>query len=81
MAIITWHNYLTFYKDRILTHCKSGLMCFKSCVSGGEVMCVFTAVFDIAENMFVAIQAAIEDEQHGELREDKTQLMRKKGRR
>lgn len=32
---------------------------------------------DIAENVVVVMQVAVEDENHGELREDKTQLMRK----
>ena len=41
-------------------------------------MCVFTTVFDFAENVFVVMQVAVEDETHGELGEDKTQLMRKR---
>lgn len=40
--------------------------------------CVFTAFFDIAENVFVVVQVAVEDEEHGELRKDKTQLVRKR---
>lgn len=40
--------------------------------------CVFTAGSDIAENVFVVTQVVVEDEKHGELRKDKTQLVRKR---
>lgn len=41
---------------------------------------VFTAGFDIVENVAVVAQVAVEDEQHGKLRKDKTQLRRKRER-
>lgn len=40
--------------------------------------CVVTAGVDIIENVLVIVQGAVEDEAHGELREDKTQLARKR---
>lgn len=43
-------------------------------------MCVFTAVFDFAENVFVLMQVAVEDETHGELGKDQTELKWKRKR-
>ena len=39
---------------------------------------VFTAGLDIGENVCVVMQVFVEDEAHGELSEDETQLMRKR---
>lgn len=40
-------------------------------------MCVFTTGFDVEKNVLVIMQVVMEDETHGELRKDKTQLMRR----
>lgn len=39
-----------------------------------EAECSFTTAFDIAESVIVVMQVAVEDETHGELCKDKTQL-------
>lgn len=38
------------------------------------MICVFTAGLDTLENVLVVVQVGIENEYHGELSEDKTQL-------
>lgn len=44
------------------------------------MICVFTTGLDTLENVLVVVQVGIEDEHHGELSEDKTQLRMKKER-